>query len=78
MCTVLLPPGGYPFAVNKYIISLYFIRGAAPKYGKCASFSLYLSIMTHALHDDRLSFCRIEYLTARRRALFEECKESFV
>jgi len=21
MCTVLLPPGGYPFAVNKYIIS---------------------------------------------------------
>ena len=21
MCTVLLPPGGYPIAVNKYIIS---------------------------------------------------------
>jgi len=28
MCTVLLPPGGYPIAVNKYIISLikiYFV-----------------------------------------------------
>jgi hypothetical protein len=25
MCTVLLPPGGYPIAVNKYIIS-YYIR----------------------------------------------------
>jgi len=23
MCTVLLPPGGYPIAVNKYIISCY-------------------------------------------------------
>ena len=23
MCTVLLPPGGYPIAVNKYIISYY-------------------------------------------------------
>ena len=22
MCTVLLPPGGYPIAVNKYIISI--------------------------------------------------------
>ena len=21
MCTILLPPGGYPIAVNKYIIS---------------------------------------------------------
>ena len=25
MCTVLLPPGGYPIAVNKYIISSYHI-----------------------------------------------------
>jgi len=25
MCTVLLPPGGYPFAVNKYIISYQYI-----------------------------------------------------
>jgi hypothetical protein len=25
MCTVLLPPGGYPFAVNKYInINIFF------------------------------------------------------
>jgi hypothetical protein len=24
MCTVLLPPGGYPIAVNKYIINWYF------------------------------------------------------
>jgi len=23
MCTELLPPGGYPIAVNKYIISYY-------------------------------------------------------
>jgi len=31
MCTVLLPPGGYPIAVNKYIISyimLYIIYEA--------------------------------------------------
>jgi hypothetical protein len=25
MCTVLLPPGGYPIAVNKYIISYHII-----------------------------------------------------
>jgi len=25
MCTVLLPPGGYPIAVNKYIISYYYV-----------------------------------------------------
>jgi len=24
ICTLLLPPGGYPIAVNKYIISYYF------------------------------------------------------
>jgi hypothetical protein len=27
MCTVLLPPGGYPIAVNKYITS-YILYGA--------------------------------------------------
>jgi hypothetical protein len=28
MCTVLLPPGGYPIAVNKYIISYLISRAA--------------------------------------------------
>jgi len=26
MCTVLLPPGGYPIAVNKYIMSYCILR----------------------------------------------------
>jgi len=26
MCTVLLPPGGYPFAVDNYIISYIIIK----------------------------------------------------
>ena len=26
MCTVLLPPGGYPIAVNKYIIYHFFYQ----------------------------------------------------
>ena len=33
--------------------------------------------MSQALHDDQLSFCLIQYLTARRRVLIEERKESF-
>jgi len=27
MCTVLLPPGGYPVAVNKYVISFVLTKG---------------------------------------------------
>jgi len=31
MCTVLLPPGGYPIAVNKYIISFIILHPQTSK-----------------------------------------------
>jgi hypothetical protein len=33
MCTVLLPPGDNPIAVNKYIISYHIIKNVAFLYG---------------------------------------------
>ena len=47
-----------------------------PKLIKCTSFSLYLSIITQALHEDQLSFCRIQYLTDKRKAIFEESRKA--
>jgi hypothetical protein len=41
MCTVLLPPGGYPIAVNKYIIKLIknkvWVFASTPPYAFVAS-----------------------------------------
>jgi hypothetical protein len=34
MCTVLLPPGGYPIAVNKYIIIIIIIRRRRRRRGR--------------------------------------------
>jgi hypothetical protein len=35
MCTVLLPPGGYPIAVNKYIVSYIKKQYSAFQVGSC-------------------------------------------
>jgi hypothetical protein len=46
MCTVLLPPGGYPIAVNKYIIvhTQSFLKPAEYAYDE-----------THSIHYDDIS-----------------------
>jgi len=41
MCTVLLPPGGYPIAVNRYIISYHII-----------SYHIISYIISESLHQD--------------------------
>jgi len=44
MCTVLLPPGGYPIVVNKYIMSYHIkgsVRDTAPI---CTKFGLGLQL----------------------------------
>ena len=64
MCTVLMPPGGYPIAVNKYIISLPFwpIRGPSPVPAAvtfiCPEFNHKVSVYV------RLTVALVTYLTA--------------
>jgi hypothetical protein len=42
MCTVLLPPGDNPIAVNKYIISYHMLRGTEEnQLGQLASMEIY-------------------------------------
>ena len=57
MCTVLLPLGGYPIAVNKYIIS-YIVPGS-PKRSLSLRFPhqkpLYASILPHTRYIPRKS-----------------------
>jgi hypothetical protein len=47
MCTVLLPPGGYPIAVTKYIISYIWIKGnEIPGYAYVCGSVLGMSLRT--------------------------------
>jgi len=69
MCTVLLPPGGYPIAVNKYIILFFFIWRNSPQWAIASSFTRFLDHTQRRTTVSRTplyewsAHCRDRYLT---------------
>ena len=64
VCTVLLPPGGYPIAVNKYII--FFWRNS-PQWVMASSFTRFLD---HTQRRTTVGRTPLDEWSSRRRDLY--------